>query len=93
MKIRNYKEFKELNEQSATPAVMNIPQQFQGESNAINQLRDTIAATEQDLAAKKLQLNNLTKELQDKIAAETAQQAAIQAQQPAQPAQQNTPTV
>jgi hypothetical protein len=79
--IKKFKDFKEVNEQSVTSAVLNIPEQFKADSDRINQLRDTIGLAEQDLAAKKLQLNNETKQLQEKIGAEQTKQADIQKQE------------
>ena len=69
--IIDFKSFKKIEEQNQ---VSSIPNQFKSENDAINQLKNTIAKMEQDIAAKKLDLNNKTKILQDKMSAEKAKQ-------------------
>jgi len=69
--ISNFKSFKKVEEQAQTTAV---PNQFKSENDAITQLKDVIAKMEQDIAAKKVELNNKTKILQDKMTAEKAKQ-------------------
>lgn len=69
--IKDFKSFTKVEEQSQ---VSSIPNQFKSENDAINQLKNTIVKMEQDVAAKKLDLNNKTKMLQDKMSAEKAKQ-------------------
>ncbi len=69
--IKDFKSFTKVEEQTQ---VSSVPDQFKSENDAINQLKNTIAKMEQDVAAKKLDLNNKTKILQDKMSAEKAKQ-------------------
>jgi hypothetical protein len=75
--IKDFKSFTKVEEQSQ---VSSIPNQFKSENDAINQLKNTIVKMEQDVAAKKLDLNNKTKMLQDKMSAEKAKQENLNAQ-------------
>jgi len=75
--IKDFKSFTKVEEQSQ---VSSIPNQFKSENDAINQLKNIIVKMEQDVAAKKLDLNNKTKMLQDKMSAEKAKQENLNAQ-------------
>lgn len=80
-----------LEEQSENP-IMNVPLEFESEQVAINNLKNDISTTEQDLAQKKADLNRLTQELQTKISAKSqqdAQDAAEKAKEAADQAQAN----
>lgn len=83
--IDSYKKFanreKKIQEQEGEIGIAAVPEQFKADNDAINNLKDIIARTEQDLAAKKVELNNKVKDLQSKLAAE---QAKIKNQQSAQ---------
>lgn len=78
------KEAKAIKEQ-AQEVPMDIPSEFQSEQDNINDLKNAIVMAEQDLAQKKADLNRLTQELQNKIAAKRQQDA-----QNAQAAQQQS---
>lgn len=75
------KKTKKVEEQTQ---VTGVPDEFQADQQKINDLNNTIAAAEQDLAQKKADLNRLTQELQNKINAKNQQ--AAQAAQAAPPA-------
>jgi predicted nuclease with TOPRIM domain len=62
-------------EEQESSTLMNIPAEFSSENDAINNLKNEIAAIEQDLVAKKIDLNKKVQELQAKV--NTANQEAM----------------
>lgn len=77
-------------EEQENAEVLNVPEQFKAENDAINKFKDDIAKAEQKLAADKAKLNGMVKELQNKVAAEQTKSAAQQQNQQNQPAQAAT---
>lgn len=77
---------KSIDEQSNNGGdVVNVPDELKPQQVEINNLRDNILAIEQDLAAKKSNLNNKIKEMQNRLhAANQTNQLRQQQNQPTQ---------
>lgn len=80
------KEDKKIEEDNGM-VILNAPEQFKAEQEVINRLKDEITNMEQTIAAKKVDLNNKVKELQNKIASTNKHVEPTAQQQPMQPIQ------
>lgn len=93
-KVMSFSSFsnKAIKEQEEANVVLNIPEKYKAEQTAITSLKDEIANIEQQLAAKKVDLNNKVKDLQTKMTTDQNQAAQSGTVQGTVAPSQTTPT-